>query len=85
MLVWGVFLALAWIAYTTLNTASQFADVARMDKMHTVSIFMLVASVSVAFGTLLVVVPCKQFTVVLLILVTVPITRVSSSTVLIRD
>ncbi|KAM6490074.1 hypothetical protein JOM56_014486 [Amanita muscaria] len=51
-LVWGVFLALAWIAYTTLNTTSQFTHVARMGMMwRFVSILVPIVFISVAFGT----------------------------------
>lgn len=56
MLVWGVCLALAWVAYTTLSTASQFRNATRMGLMHYMSVFVLLASVSVAFGMLLVVI-----------------------------
>ncbi|KIL63472.1 hypothetical protein M378DRAFT_164570 [Amanita muscaria Koide BX008] len=56
MLVWGVCLALTWVAYTTLSAASQFTNAMRMGLMHYVFLFVLLASVSVAFGMLLVVV-----------------------------
>ncbi|KAM6503172.1 hypothetical protein JOM56_000115 [Amanita muscaria] len=56
MLVWGVCLALTWVAYTTLSTASQFTDATRMGLMYYVSVFVFLASVSIASGMLLVVV-----------------------------
>ncbi|KIL63397.1 hypothetical protein M378DRAFT_164462 [Amanita muscaria Koide BX008] len=55
MLVWEICLALSWATYTILSTASQFA-VVRIGMMHYVSIFVHLASVSVGFGTLLIVI-----------------------------